>query len=367
MARHVVLAFFATTASALPSGPIGAPCFANESAIDLFTSVDMSGKVAVVTGSDRGIGLETARALAARHAKVILVGRNISKMKAAEDDIKRTLPGADLFVSQYTLDLSSFESVKIAAEGLQQFSAIHILVNNAGVDSTSRPTSTKDGFELVFEVDYQAQWLLTHLLLPQIRAGKGRIVNVASKAAAFACEMSERLNCMSLDRLPPPPTSGRVPVISLPRSNYGIAKLLMIRWTEDLARREAALGTGVTAFSLHPGYVNTSMGSSASSHFSKFACSVDGRQGAPCPTTPAEGALTPTFLALAPGIEKNSGSYYEWCSQTDFSTISTAGASQDYKNRLWSLTEKWLANFTQPIRQDEQEARRNGRPAIFYM
>lgn len=335
-------------ASALPAGPIGAPCHANESAIDLFSDIDMSGKIAIVTGSDTGIGLETARALAARHATVVLAGRNMTKMEAAEAEIKRSVPHAKLLVPQQTLDLSSFAMVQALAHSLKQFPAIHVLVNNAGVASTSHPVLTNDGFDLVFEVDYLAPWLLTHLLLPQLRAGKGRIVNVASKAAALACLMSEHWNCMDLERLPPAPTSGTVPLMGLPRSNYGIAKLLMIRWTEDLARREAASGTGVTAFSLHPGFVKTDMASNASSFFSWLACQSDGRQGAPCPTTPAIGALTPTFLALAPGIEKTSGGYYEWCAPAKLPNPGAAGASDAYKEELWKRTKTWIANFTEP-------------------
>jgi len=169
---------------------------------------------------------------------------------------------------------------------------------------------------------------------------------------------------MHVDPLPPPVITGsqKVPIMGIPVSNYGIARLLMIRWTEDLARREAALGSGVTAFSVNPGFVNTSMADSGnlSPLFEKLACATEGRPGAPCPTSPAQGALTPTFLALAPGIEKESGNFYEWCEPTkveqcmdafDGPMIPTqcAGADQAWKDELWNLTAKWVANWSSPL------------------
>merc|ERR1719482_898705 len=122
---------------------------------------------------------------------------------------------------------------------------------------------------------------------------------------------------MEVERLPPPVISGsqKTPVLNIPVSNYGIARLLMIRWTEDLARREAAAGTGVTAFSVNPGFVNTSMADAGnlSPMFHWLSCKTEGRPGAPCPTLPSQGALTPTFLALAPSDTIANGKFYEWC------------------------------------------------------
>mmetsp|Transcript_51748 Transcript_51748/g.147507 ORF Transcript_51748/g.147507 Transcript_51748/m.147507 type:complete len:362 (-) Transcript_51748:73-1158(-) len=347
--RMLAMATFALTgALASADGPIGAPCFANESAIELFTNVDLAGKVSVVTGADTGIGLEVARALAARGATVVMPARNPSKMRLAAAGIKRTVPRAHLVLPESSLDLASFATVRALAEELQRFPAIDILVNNAGTDSNPHQLMTEDGLELTFQVDYPSHWLLTHLLLPQLRLAKGRVVNVASKAYALACELSMRWNCMALNRLPPPVISSTkaVPVLGSTRSNYGIAKQLMLRWTEELARRESVAGTGVTAFSLHPGFVNTSMAAAVTPFWHWFACKSDGREGAPCPTTPAQGALTPTFLALAPGIEGSSGSYYEWCAKTK---PMVGPASQAFQDALWNLTLKWVSNVSAPL------------------
>merc|ERR1719504_161768 len=112
----------------------------------------------------------------------------------------------------------------------------------------------------------------------------------------MACPMAQRWQCMELDRLPPPVIEGhdKVPVIGIPVSNYGISRLLMIRWTEDLARREKEAGTGVTVTSVNPGFVNTSLADkhNLSPMSLKLACATEGRPGAPCPTSPPQGALT---------------------------------------------------------------------------
>jgi NAD(P)-dependent dehydrogenase (short-subunit alcohol dehydrogenase family) len=349
MAKLLALAATLGVVASLPKGPIGPPCFANETAGELYHDIDLAGKIAVVTGSDTGIGIEIARALAMRHATVILAGRNKAKMDAAMANITSTVPGAKCVVPEAPLDLSSFAVTRTFAEGLQQYPAIDILINNAGMASTSKPMLTKDGYEMVFEIDYMNTWLLTELLLPQLRAAKGRVVQVVSKAAALACEMGAHLSCMDLKNLPPPPISGTVPVLGLPKSNYGIAKLATIRSTEDLARREAAAGTGVTAFTTHPGFVAT--GIPASKTWSYLACQADGREGAPCPTTPPMGALTPVFLALAPVASLSSGSFYEWCYKSTLPGpgVMVPGASQEYQEGLRNLTEKWLANYTKPI------------------
>lgn len=343
---------------------IGKPCFANETAMELFVDMDLTGRVAVVTGADKGIGLEIAKALAARRATVIPGCRTLEEVTATVAAIKREVPYADILIPKAPLDLSSFSVVRAFAESLHALPALHILVNDAALDNNPHQITTKDGFELAFQIDYPSQWLLTNLLLPQLRKGKGRIVSLVSKAYRLACVMSKRWQCMDLNRLPPPVITGsqKAPVINIPVSNYGIARLLMIRWTEELARQEAAAGTGVTAYTVNPGFVATDMakGSNVSPFFHWLACKTEGRPGSSCPALPAQGALTPTFLALAPGIETTSGRYYEWCEPaevtqcTDFNDgnpapLSCPGASDEYKLALNNLTASWVANFTLPF------------------
>jgi len=251
-------------------------------------------------------------------------------------------------------------------QGLQQFPTIDILVNDAGLANNPHQVVTHDGFELAFQIDYPSQWLLTYLLMPQIRKGKGRVVNLVSKAYRMACPMAKRFQCMELERLPPPVITGsqKVPILGIPVSNYGIARLLMIRWTEDLARRETLAGTGVSVTAVNPGFVNTSMADrhNLSPLFLKLACTTEGRRGAPCPTLPSQGALTPTFLSLSPESKIPNGKFYEWCEPApvdlcldvlDGPWIPTecSGGDQKYQEGLWNLTAKWVKNFTAPLEQ----------------
>ena len=113
---------------------------------------DQSGRVAIVTGANSGLGLETARELARRGAAVVLAVRNLDKGRAAAADIGSTVPEADLELQQ--LDLASLESIGAAAEQLRdRFGRIDLMVNNAGVMYTPRQ-QTADGFEMQFGTNH---------------------------------------------------------------------------------------------------------------------------------------------------------------------------------------------------------------------
>jgi len=365
-------------AAAAPTGaapPIGAPCFPTAAAADILQETDLTGKVALVTGSSSGIGVEVARALALRKATVILTWRNRSLCEEVAANIANSMPaghsGASLVVPDVPLDLSSFAVVRAFAKSLNatRFPALDILVNDAAMANNPHALTTVDKMEMAFEVDYPAPWLLTTLLLPQLRkaADGGRIVNLVSKAFRTACQMSERNDCMELGKLPPPVIPGdspnaSVPILNIPPTNYGIAKLLMVRWTADLARREAFAKTGVVAYSVDPGFVNTSMADKAnmSPFFFKLACGSEGRPGAPCPTTGPQGALTPFFLAVAPErylpTANSTGGFFEWCAPSKV-TECIGGlqtmehcqlASQPEQEALYNLTASWVADFLDP-------------------
>merc|ERR1711959_678212 len=305
---------------------VGAPCFAGETARGLYQSTDLMGKIAVITGADTGIGKEIARALALRNATVVMACRKVPSAQAAVADIKKDAPHARVVVPEVGIDLSSMQLTRdfaVAASKAINGAPVHWLINDAAMPNNPHGYVSNDTdqnskpFEMLFEVNYVNQFLLTELFKPQLRAAKGRIINLVSKAYRMSCPLSERKDCMNLDKMPPPVVTTdpnkTVPVLDVRPSNYGIAKLLMIRWTEELAAREAAGSTGVTAFTVDPGFVNTSMATQSSPFWNKLACRDEGRKGAPCPVPANQGALTPTFLALAPALDKTSGQYYEWC------------------------------------------------------
>ena len=144
----------------------------------------LAGRTAVVTGANSGLGLETARALAAHGAAVVLAVRAVSKGEAAAADIRSSAPGSDVAVQE--LDLASLASIRDAAAALRERHArIDLLVNNAGVMWTPRST-TEDGFELQFGVNHLGHFAFTGLLLDRLLAVAGsRVVTVSSVAHRF--------------------------------------------------------------------------------------------------------------------------------------------------------------------------------------
>ena len=143
---------------------------------------DQTGRVAVITGSNTGLGFETAAALAEKGAQVVLAVRNLDKGKDAATLIARSNPNA--VVALQELDLTSMDSIRDAAEQLRSdHDRIDLLINNAGVMFSAKST-TQDGFELQFGTNHLGHFVLTGLLLDALAAadGGGRVVTVASKA-----------------------------------------------------------------------------------------------------------------------------------------------------------------------------------------
>jgi NAD(P)-dependent dehydrogenase (short-subunit alcohol dehydrogenase family) len=139
------------------------------------------GRTAVVTGANGGLGLETARQLAAKGAHVVMAVRNQKKAAAAVDEIRASAPDAALEL--VALDLASQASVHAAAEQIMAaHKNIDLLINNAGVMGIPE-AKTADGFEMQFGVDHLGHWALTGLLLPALlRTSGARIVTVTSTA-----------------------------------------------------------------------------------------------------------------------------------------------------------------------------------------
>ncbi len=142
---------------------------------------DQSGRVAVVTGANGGLGLETTKALAAKGAHVVMAARNQAKATAARDEIFAEIPHASVEI--VALDLGSLDSVAAAAaEILAAHDRIDILVNNAGLMAMPQ-RQTADGFEMQFGVNHLGHWALTSHLLPTLLTTPGaRVVTVCSSA-----------------------------------------------------------------------------------------------------------------------------------------------------------------------------------------
>ncbi|AUX29278.1 MULTISPECIES: oxidoreductase [Sorangium] len=201
------------------------------------------GRVAVITGGNTGIGLETARALAERGATVVLACRDMERAGAAVAQIEARAPGAA--VRAVRLDLGSLASVREAAGELRAaYDRIDLLVNNAGVLSFKREV-TADGFELQLGVNHLGHFALTGLLLDRLRGVPGsRIVTVAS--------IAHRQGDMDFDDLQWERAFRGFPA-------YGRSKLANLLFTYELQRRLAAAGAKTIALAAHPGGSNTSI------------------------------------------------------------------------------------------------------------
>ncbi|MEX2502592.1 MAG: SDR family NAD(P)-dependent oxidoreductase, partial [Trueperaceae bacterium] len=206
---------------------------------------DQTGRVAVVTGGNGGLGLETVRELARKGAHVVIGARNLDKAAEAEADVRAEIPDASLEVQQ--LDLGALASVRaFASRVLDAHRAIDLLYNNAGIMATPERT-TEDGFEAQFGVDHLGHFELTRLLLPALhRAGPARVVTTTSTA---------RFTAGPYDLSDPHHRSRRYD----PWEAYGYAKLANLQFTLELDRRLRAAGSRVAALAADPGFSHTDL------------------------------------------------------------------------------------------------------------
>ncbi|AGZ44698.1 SDR family oxidoreductase [Actinoplanes friuliensis] len=198
-----------------------------------------AGKIAVVTGANSGVGLETARRLAAAGAEVVLAVRSPAKALAAT----RTFPGTFRAV---TLDLASLTSVSDFAAGLLHAGRpIDLLINNAGVMAVPERRTTTDGFELQLGTNYLGHFALTARLLPLLAAAPApRVTSLSSGTHWFG-----RINLDDLQSLHAY-AGGRA---------YAQSKLAMLMFAGELQRRSDAGGWGLLSNAAHPGATRSNL------------------------------------------------------------------------------------------------------------
>ncbi|WP_428265628.1 SDR family NAD(P)-dependent oxidoreductase [Haliangium sp.] len=268
-------------------------------------------KTILVTGATDGIGRATALGLAERGAQVLVHGRRGDKVDQVCAEIARTAPNAPA-AEGYLADLSSLAEVRALAE---QVGAAHprldVLINNAGVFVKERQLSP-DGFELTWAVNHLAPFLLTHLLLPALRAAPARVVTVSSVAHNRG---QIHWDDLQLERGWDGPHPGP-PLPGYPA--YAQSKLANVMFSNELARRVEA--EGVTSNSLHPGVIGT-----------KLLEDGFGIQGG----TTASGAETSIYLALSEDVAGVSGRYFSDCRETQ---TSPAAMNVTAQRRLWEIS-----------------------------
>jgi NAD(P)-dependent dehydrogenase (short-subunit alcohol dehydrogenase family) len=244
------------------------------------------GRTAVVTGANGGLGLVTARELAAKGAHVVMAVRNQEKAAAAAEAIRAIVPDASLEL--VPLDLSSQASVKHAAgQILAAHGELYLLVNNAGVMGISE-ARTVDGFEMQFGVDHLGHWTLTALLLSALlRTPGSRVVTVTSTAHHIGRAVD----------VANPHLEGRYGAWRA----YGQAKLANFHFGLGLQRKLEQAGANTVSLIAHPGLSNTDLqavsvegsGGGASQRFFHALAQHTGM-------SPADGALSQLRAATDP-------------------------------------------------------------------
>ena len=205
---------------------------------------DQSGRVAVITGANTGLGLETARALAGRGASVVLAVRSVDKGQEGVDNIRADHPDADVTVQQ--LDLASLESIGSAATEIKErLDRIDLLINNAGVMYTPRQ-QTADGFEMQFGTNHLGHFAWTGLLTDRLLEVDGsRIVTVSSVGHRIRSKID-------FDDLQAERRYNRV-------AAYGRSKLANLLFTYELQRRLSEASAATAALAAHPGVSDTEL------------------------------------------------------------------------------------------------------------
>ena len=293
----------------------------------MLARMSMQGKVVVITGSNIGIGKETAVAVAAMGATTVLACRNQQKAAEAAIEVKERAASDDVHV--VTLDLSDLDSVRAAADDITtRWSRLDVLVNNAG-GTWSQRALTKQGFEQTFGVNHLGHFYLTGLLLDRITSSApSRVVNLTSVGHHMAWRGMRFDDLQSEKRY-------------AAMEAYGRSKLANILFTRELAKRTE--GTGVTANAVHPGPVRSGFGMDGD---------LTGIMGwgnkaiRPFEISAAAGAKTSIHLATSPDVEGHTGGYWV---RSKPGHMSVRAHSDEEATRLWDESEKLLAAAGYPL------------------
>ncbi len=292
---------------------------------------DQTGKIAIVTGANTGLGFETARVLADRGARVVIAVRDTAKGEAAAAKIT-----GDVTVTK--LDLGSLASVRETAEQLRgDFEKIDLLINNAGVMYPPKQLTT-DGFELQFGTNHLGHFAFTGLLLDRLLPVAGsRVVTVASIA-------HRNQGDIHFDDLQWERSYNRV-------AAYGQSKLANLMFTYELQRRLASHSNPTIAVAAHPGVSNTELmrhtPGTGLPGFNTVANLVT--------NSPLVGALATLRAATDPGVR--GGQYYGpafpvasfgFIGHPQLVTSNALSHDVSVQQRLWKVSEE-LTGVTFPV------------------
>jgi NAD(P)-dependent dehydrogenase (short-subunit alcohol dehydrogenase family) len=297
---------------------------------EVIAGVDLTGKTVVVTGASSGLGLQTAATLASAGAEIVAVVRDPDSFREGGGGLaERVIP--------VPLDLASLASVRAAADAIaSQHPRVDLLINNAGVMFTPHGT-TADGFELQFGVNHLGHFLLTTMLLPNLRAaaaatGDARVVTLSSEAHRH---WGIDLDDINFER------RGYDTFLA-----YGQAKSANILMTVELQRRFGTQGAeggvvGITALAVHPGTCVTNLGRYMDRATAKklFSMSTPETFTPENMKTLAQAAATTVWAATEPSLAGAGGSYLADCQLAEAAAHATDLAAAQ---RLWLLSEGWV-------------------------
>ena len=296
--------------------------------IEVVEGVDLTGKTCVITGASAGLGRESARALAATGAHVVLAARNHGALAETERWVRSEVAHAR--TSSVTLDLTSLDSVRSASEQIADIApAIDVLMNNAGVMFT--PFSrTADGFEIQFGTNHLGHFELTRLLTPQLLAADAaRIVILSSDG--------HRLSDVDLDD----PNWERREYDKF--AAYGASKTANILHMVELDRRMR--DRGVRAYSVHPGVVATSLARHMTrddfttlSRFRPLSPAQDKIDVRRDFTTPEHGAATQVWAAVSTELNGVGSVYLADCAIRD--DAEPYALDDAHAAALWEVSER---------------------------
>ncbi|MEJ2311845.1 MAG: oxidoreductase [Gemmatimonadales bacterium] len=281
---------------------------------------DQSGRVAIVTGANSGIGFETARELARKGAAVVLACRSEERGNDARERIRLELPDDNVRVMK--LDLADLDQIReFAAAFRAAFDRLDLLINNAGV-MIPPEGRTEQGSELQFGINHIGHFALTGLLLDLLLTTPGsRVITVSSQA--------HRRGTMDFEDLDFERRGYQA------AAAYAQSKLANLLYTFELDRRLAAAGVDVTAAAAHPGWTVTNL--QRHSRLIRMLNPIFGM-------TQAKGALTTLRAATAPDVRGGDyfgpGGFYEMRGYPERVGTSAAAQSREDAERLWTVSEE---------------------------
>jgi NAD(P)-dependent dehydrogenase (short-subunit alcohol dehydrogenase family) len=290
---------------------------------------DQTGRVALITGANSGIGFETARALAEHGAHVVMACRNPDKARRAADDLENDLERSS--IELLTLDLSDLVAVRRAAEQFMcEHARLDLLINNAGVMGTPY-RQTADGFELQMATNHLGHFALTGLLLDRLlTSGPSRVVTVSS--------LMHRIGRLDVDDV-----AGLT--VGNTWAHYGTSKLANLLFSSELSRRLRRAGESTIAVAAHPGWTRSNLlGTGAAVGQGKVRTRASRAFGSHFGQSATNGAWPSLYAATAPDVE--SGQFigprrvFELFGQPAVVRPSKAAGDGIGAARLWEISEQ---------------------------